>query len=108
MGVTPYYSIYSPFFPDPVLPTRNFPMKSPQVQQEAHHALLGGGGHLLLRLKSSWPESAGAVWEAVPVPRRSRMAPETEISSSELSPNFFFPSRRTAEAWERGLGGRVR
>ena len=45
-----------------------------------------------LRLKSSWPESVGAIWEAIPVPRRSRTAPKTEISSSELSPNFLFRS----------------
>ena len=50
---TPHYSVYIPFSDaissnfSPVLPTRNLPiLKSPRIQQEAHHALQGGGGYL--------------------------------------------------------------
>ena len=85
MGVTPYYSIYSPFFPDPVLPTRNFSiLKSPPVQQEAHHALWGGGRYL--------PCASNRLGQ-------NQLVPFGTVVVTSLVSELSFPFRRTAEAW---------
>jgi len=99
MGVTPYYSIYSPFFPDPVLPTRNFSiLKSPPVQQEAHHALWGGGRYLPCasnRLGQNQLVPFGRPSRFRADPEQLRKPKSLALTVSELS----FPFRRTAEAW---------
>ena len=108
MGVTPYYSIYSPFFPDPVLPTRNFSiLKSPPVQQEAHHALWGGGRYL--------PCASNRLGQnqLVPFgrPFRFRADPKQLWKPKSLALSYlrtFFSVPAHCWGMGRGWGGRIR